>query len=150
MKCPFCGFENSKVLDSRNSSEGRSIKRRRECIECKKRFNTYETIEKIPIIVVKKDKSREEFDRSKIMKGLLRACAKRNINRETLENILLDIEKDIQSNLNGEISSNTLGEIIMQKLKTVDEVAYIRFASVYKEFSDLESFMKEIEKIRYK
>lgn len=150
MKCPFCGFENSKVLDSRISSEGRSIKRRRECIECKKRFNTYETIEKIPMIVIKKDKSREEFDRSKIMKGLLRACAKRNINRETLENILLDIEKEIQNNLNGEVSSNTLGEIIMQKLKKVDEVAYIRFASVYKEFSDLESFMKEIEKIRYK
>jgi transcriptional repressor NrdR len=148
MKCPFCLEENSKVIDSRTFSEGRAIRRRRECMSCTKRFTTYETIEVIGIKVVKKDGRREEFNKEKVMKGLIRAVEKRNIPLEKLENISLDIEKDAQDNLKGEITSEQIGKIIMKKLLEVDEIAYVRFASVYKDFKDLESFIKEIEAMK--
>lgn len=148
MRCPFCSGENSKVIDSRTFSEGRAIRRRRECMTCMKRFTTYETIEVIGITVVKKDGRREEFNKEKIMKGLIRAVEKRHIPLEKLENIALDIEKEAQDNLKGEITSEQIGKIIMKKLSEVDEVAYVRFASVYKDFKDLESFIKEIETMK--
>ncbi len=150
MKCPFCNADNSKVIDSRVSTQGNEIKRRRECIECKKRFTTYERIEETPIIVIKKDGSRQEFSRQKILMGLFRATEKRKISRERLENIVSDIEKDIQNNLKGEVNTIKIGELVMEKLKLIDHVAYVRFASVYKEFKDLEGFMNEIEKIKNK
>lgn len=148
MRCPFCSDENSKVIDSRTFSDGRAIRRRRECMSCNKRFTTYETIEVIGTTVIKKDGRREEFSKNKIMKGLIRAVEKRNIPLEKLETISLDIEKEAQDNLKGEITSDQIGIIIMKKLLEVDEVAYVRFASVYKDFRDLESFIKEIEAMK--
>lgn len=148
MRCPFCADENSKVIDSRTFSDGRAIRRRRECMSCGKRFTTYETIEVIGITVMKKDGRREEFSKEKVMKGLIRAVEKRNISLEKLESIALDIEKEAQDNLKGEVTSAQIGKIIMKKLLEVDEVAYVRFASVYKDFKDLESFIKEIEEMK--
>lgn len=148
MRCPFCSDENSKVIDSRTFSDGRAIRRRRECMSCNKRFTTYETIEVIGTTVIKKDGRREEFSKNKIMKGLIRAVEKRNIPLEKLETISLDIEKEAQDNLKSEITSDQIGIIIMKKLLEVDEVAYVRFASVYKDFRDLESFIKEIEAMK--
>lgn len=148
MRCPFCSDENSKVIDSRTFSDGRAIRRRRECMSCSKRFTTYETIEVIGITVIKKDGRREEFHKGKVMKGLVRAVEKRNIPLEKLENIALDIEKEAQDNLKGEVTSEQIGKIIMKKLLEVDEIAYVRFASVYKDFKDLESFIKEIEAMK--
>ncbi len=148
MRCPFCAEENSKVIDSRTFSDGRAIRRRRECMSCSKRFTTYETIEVIGITVMKKDGRREEFSKEKVMKGLIRAVEKRNIPLEKLESISLDIEKEAQDNLKGEVTSAQIGKIIMKKLLEVDEVAYVRFASVYKDFKDLESFIKEIEEMK--
>ena len=148
MRCPFCAEENSKVIDSRTFSDGRAIRRRRECMSCSKRFTTYETIEVIGITVMKKDGRREEFSKEKVMKGLIRAVEKRNISLEKLESIALDIEKEAQDNLKGEVTSAQIGKIIMKKLLEVDEVAYVRFASVYKDFKDLESFIKEIEEMK--
>ncbi len=144
MKCPFCGFEESKVIDSRPTDEGERIRRRRECIKCTKRFTTYEIIESVPILVVKKDKSREAFDRQKLMNGMLRACEKRPVSMETIENAVSEIETTLQNSLDREVTSVRVGELVMEKLKAIDEVAYVRFASVYKQFKDVNAFMEEL------
>ena len=147
MKCPYCGYQESKVVDSRPSDEGASIRRRRECLKCGKRFTTYEVIENVPIVVIKKDKSRETFDRSKLLNGLLRACEKRPVSMDTLERIVDEIECLLQNSLDREVSSQRIGTYAMEKLKNVDEVAYVRFASVYRQFKDINSFMEELSKI---
>ena len=147
MKCPFCGFEESKVIDSRPTDEGQRIRRRRECLECGKRFTTYEVIESLPIIVIKKDKSRETFNRNKLMTGLLRACEKRPVSIDTLDGIIDEIEVIIQNSLDREVSSEKIGELVMDKLKKIDEVAYVRFASVYRQFKDINTFMTELNKL---
>ena len=147
MKCPFCGFEESKVIDSRPTDEGQRIRRRRECLECGKRFTTYEIIESLPIIVIKKDKSRETFDRAKLMTGLLRACEKRPVSIDMLDNLIDEIETVIQNSLDREVSSDKIGELVMDKLKKIDEVAYVRFASVYRQFKDINTFMEELNKL---
>ncbi len=147
MKCPFCGYEESKVIDSRPTDEGQRIRRRRECLECGKRFTTYEVIESLPIIVIKKDKSRETFNRDKLMTGLLRACEKRPVSIDTLDNLIDEIEVIIQNSLDREVSSEKIGELVMEKLKAVDEVAYVRFASVYRQFKDINSFMTELNNL---
>ena len=140
MRCPFCGYGESKVIDSRPTDENERIRRRRECLQCGKRFTTYEIIEDVPIIVVKKDKSREVFDRNKILKGMLRACEKRHVTIDDLEEKIGEIETALQSSVDREVTSARIGELIMEKLKDIDEVAYVRFASVYKEFDSAESF----------
>ncbi len=147
MKCPYCGFGESKVIDSRPTDEGERIRRRRECLKCSKRFTTYEIIENVPIVVIKKDKSRETFDRNKLLNGLLRACEKRPVSIDQLENIVDEIETLLQNSLDREISSQRIGTYAMEKLKGVDEVAYVRFASVYRQFKDINSFMEELSKI---
>ena len=150
MKCPFCNSEDTKVVDSRAFMDGNSIKRRRECINCQKRFTTYEKIEEMPLYVVRKDKRREKFDRNKLLRGLTAATIKRNISREELDTFVLEIEKSIQNSLQNEISTQELGEMIMEKLLYIDEVAYVRFVSVYKEFNDIKSFIEIVEKINDK
>ena len=147
MKCPYCSFEESKVIDSRPTDEGERIRRRRECLSCQKRFTTYEIIESIPIIVIKKDKSREVFNRDKLLNGLLRACEKRPVSLEKLENMIDEIEVVLQNSLDREVSSDKIGELVMDKLKDVDEVAYVRFASVYRQFKDIGTFMNELNKL---
>ena len=147
MKCPFCGYSESKVIDSRPTDEGERIRRRRECMSCGKRFTTYEVIESVPIIVVKKDKSREPFDREKLFNGLLRACEKRPVSVETIEKIVDEIEATIQNSLDREVTSIRIGELAMDKLKDTDEVAYVRFASVYRQFKDINTFMDELNKL---
>ena len=147
MKCPYCGFVESRVIDSRPTDEGERIRRRRECLKCGKRFTTYEVIENVPIVVIKKDKSRETFDRSKLLNGLLRACEKRPVSMDTLERIVYEIECLLQNSLDREVSSQRIGTYAMEKLKNVDEVAYVRFASVYRQFKDINSFMEELSKI---
>ena len=147
MKCPFCGFEESKVIDSRPTDEGERIRRRRECIKCSKRFTTYEIIESVPIIVVKKDKSREPFDRQKLFNGLLRACEKRPVSIAQSDSVVNDIELTIQNSLDREVTSVYIGELAMDKLKGLDEVAYVRFASVYRQFKDINTFMNELSKL---
>lgn len=147
MKCPFCGFEESKVIDSRPTDEGQRIRRRRECLKCGKRFTTYEIIESLPIIVIKKDKSRETFNRDKLMTGLLRACEKRPVSIDTLDTLIDEIETTLQNSLDREVSSEKIGELVMEKLKNIDEVAYVRFASVYRQFKDINTFMSELEKL---
>ncbi len=147
MKCPFCGYSESRVIDSRPTDEGARIRRRRECLKCSKRFTTYEIIENVPIVVIKKDKSRETFDRNKLLNGLLRACEKRPVSVDTLERIVDEIETLLQNSLDREVSSQRIGTYAMEKLKTVDEVAYVRFASVYRQFKDINSFMEELSKI---
>ncbi len=147
MKCPYCSFEESKVIDSRPTDEGERIRRRRECLQCQKRFTTYEIIESLPIIVIKKVKSREVFNRDKLLNGLLRACEKRPVSLEKLESIIDDIEAVLQNSLDREISSDKIGELVMDKLKEVDEVAYVRFASVYRQFKDIGTFMSELNKL---
>ncbi len=147
MKCPFCSFEESKVIDSRPTDEGQRIRRRRECLQCGKRFTTYEIIESLPIIVIKKDKSRESFNRDKLMNGLLRACEKRPVSIDTLDNMIDEIEIIIQNSLDREVSSEKIGELVMEKLKEIDEVAYVRFASVYRQFKDINTFMTELNKL---
>ncbi|MGN0534190.1 MAG: transcriptional regulator NrdR [Eubacterium sp.] len=147
MKCPFCGFEESKVIDSRPTDENERIRRRRECLQCSKRFTTYETIEDVPIIVIKKDKSREVFDRNKILKGMLRACEKRSVTVSELEAAIGEIEATLQSAIDREVTSARIGELIMEKLKAIDEVAYVRFASVYKEFDSAQAFSDEISRM---
>ena len=147
MKCPFCGYAESKVMDSRPTDEGTRIRRRRECLQCGKRFTTYEIIESLPIIVVKRDKSREAFDREKLLNGMLRACQKRPVSIETLEKVIDDIEAQIQNSLEREVTSRRIGEYAMEKLKEIDEVAYVRFASVYREFKDINSFHEEISRL---
>lgn len=150
MRCPFCKSDDSKVMDSRAHSNGFSIKRRRECLECGKRFTTYEILEENIFYVVKKDGIKEEFNKDKILKGLLRAAVKRNIQLEVLETLVDEVEKELQNNFNGEVKSEALGELIMKRLKLIDEVAYVRFASVYKNFNDVKSFIKEIEELNRK
>lgn len=147
LKCPFCNYSESKVIDSRPTDEGERIRRRRECLKCSKRFTTYEIIENVPIVVIKKDKSRETFDRNKLLGGLLRACEKRPVSIDTLERIVDEIETLLQNSLDREISSQRIGTYAMEKLKLVDEVAYVRFASVYRQFKDINSFMEELSKI---
>ena len=147
MKCPYCGYEESKVIDSRPTDEGERIRRRRECLQCTKRFTTYEMIESLPIIVIKKDKSRETFNREKLMTGLLRACEKRPVSIETLDRTIDEIETIIQNSLDREVSSEKIGELVMEKLKGIDEVAYVRFASVYRQFKDINTFMDELNKL---
>ena len=147
MKCPYCSFEESKVIDSRPTDEGERIRRRRECLKCQKRFTTYEIIESLPIIVIKKDKSREVFNRDKLLNGLLRACEKRPVSLEKLESIIDEIEAVLQNSLDREVSSDKIGELVMDKLKEVDEVAYVRFASVYRQFKDIGTFMNELNKL---
>ena len=147
MKCPFCGFEESKVIDSRPTDEGERIRRRRECIKCAKRFTTYEIIESVPVIVVKKDKSREPFDRQKLFNGLLRACEKRPVSITQIDEVVNDIELTIQNSLDREVTSVYIGELAMDKLKNLDEVAYVRFASVYRQFKDINTFMNELSKL---
>jgi len=144
MKCPYCSYEESKVIDSRPTDEGERIRRRRECLNCGKRFTTYEMIESLPIIVVKRDRSREIFDREKLMNGLMRACEKRPVSFETLEKAIDDIEMSIQNTLDREVTSEKIGELALEKLKDIDEVAYVRFASVYRQFKDLSTFMDEL------
>ena len=146
MKCPYCGYSESKVIDSRPTDEGERIRRRRECLNCAKRFTTYEVIETVPVVVVKKDKSREAFDRNKLLNGLLRACEKRPVPLETLERIVDEIETLLQNSLDREVPSTLIGTYAMDKLKKVDEVAYVRFASVYREFKDINTFMDELNR----
>lgn len=147
MKCPFCAHEESKVIDSRPTDEGERIRRRRECLKCGKRFTTYEIIESLPIVVIKRDKSREVFDRQKLMTGMLRACEKRPVSIETLDRAIDDIEALIQNSLDREVKSEKIGELVMEKLKEIDEVAYVRFASVYRQFKDINTFMAELNKL---
>lgn len=147
MKCPFCGYEESKVIDSRPTDEGERIRRRRECIKCGKRFTTYEIIESVPLIVVKKDKSREQFDRNKLLAGMLRACEKRPVSLQTIEDSVNDIESQLSNSLDREVTSDKIGELCMNKLKAIDEVAYVRFASVYRQFKDVSTFVEEVSKL---
>lgn len=147
MRCPFCSFEESKVIDSRPTDEGKSIRRRRECLKCAKRFTTYETIETLPLIVIKKDKSREAFDRNKIINSFLRACEKRTVSIDEIEQAVNDIEASLQNSLEREVTSEQIGEIAMEKLRGIDEVAYVRFASVYRQFGDLTTFMEELKEM---
>ncbi len=150
MKCPFCAFEESKVIDSRPTDEGERIRRRRECLSCQKRFTTYEMIESLPIIVIKKDKTRQAFSREKILNGMVRACEKRPVSLETLERAIDEIETEIQNSLDREVSSEKIGELVMKKLSEIDEVAYVRFASVYRQFRDINTFMEELNKLLQK
>ena len=146
MKCPFCGDQESKVVDSRHSEDGLSIRRRRECLVCQRRFTTYETVESLPIIVVKRDGSRQNFDRNKILNSMVRAFDKRQVDTADLDRIAIEIEQAIQNSLEREVSTDRIGEMVMERLKPIDEVAYIRFASIYHRFQDAESFMREISK----
>lgn len=147
MKCPFCGNPESKVVDSRPSDEGVSIRRRRECLVCHKRFTTYETMESLPLVVIKKDGSRQTFDRSKILGSMLKACEKRTVTLSTLENIANEIEQTLQNDMEREITTARIGELVMERLKEIDEVAYVRFASVYRQFKDINTFMAELNKL---
>lgn len=147
MKCPFCSNPESKVVDSRPSDEGASIRRRRECLECHKRFTTYETMESLPMVVIKKDGSRQSFDRSKLLNSMLRACEKRTVSFDTLERIADEIEQALQNEMDREVPSARIGELVMERLKDVDEVSYVRFASVYRQFKDIGTFMDELNKL---
>jgi len=147
MKCPYCGYQESKVVDSRHAEDSTSIRRRRECLSCQKRFTTYETVESLPIIVVKRDGTRQTFDRNKVLNGMLRACEKRPVTLPKLEAAVDDIEQILQNSLEREIRSEEIGELVMERLKPMDEVAYVRFASVYRQFKDINSFMAELNKI---
>ena len=147
MKCPYCGYQESKVVDSRHSDDGMSIRRRRECLSCKKRFTTYETVESLPMVVVKKDGSRQSFDRRKVLGGMIRACEKRPVSLAELEKIADEIEQELQNGMDREISTETIGERVMERLRAVDQVAYVRFASVYRQFKDIDTFMAELNKL---
>ncbi len=147
MKCPFCGYTESKVIDSRSADDSERIRRRRECLKCGKRFTTHEIIETVPVIVVKRDKSRESFDRNKLLNGLVRACEKRPVSIDKIEQIVNNIESKVQSSLDREVTTEQIGELAMAELKNVDEVSYVRFASVYRSFKDIETFMDELNKL---
>ena len=147
MKCPFCGYAESKVIDSRPADEGASIRRRRECLACQKRFTTYEFMERLPLIVIKRDGSRQTFDRMKLLNGMIRACEKRPVAMSELEAVADAIEQELQNSLEREISTVEIGEKVMAHLKDVDEVAYVRFASVYRQFKDIHTFMEELTKL---
>ena len=145
MKCPMCGFADSKVIDSRHVEEGNSIRRRRECLACQKRYTTFEIIETVQIFVTKKNNTKEMFDRNKLLSGLLKACEKRPVNAEE---IVAEIESELQNSLHTEVTTKELGEMVMNKLKLRDEVAYVRFASVYREFEDIETFLAELSRLK--
>lgn len=147
MRCPFCSYGESKVIDSRPAEEGASIRRRRECLSCGKRFTTYETVESLPMVVVKKDGSRQSFDRRKVLGGMIRACEKRPVPLAELERIADEIEQDLQNSMDREISTELIGERVMERLRAVDQVAYVRFASVYRQFKDIDTFMAELSKL---
>jgi len=147
MNCPFCDYPETKVIDTRPTDEGQKIRRRRECLSCKKRFTTYEKVENIQLIVIKKDKTRESFDRNKIVNGIIKACEKRSIPLKSIEEIVDKIEKSILNDMENEISSYKIGEMVMKELKNIDDVAYVRFASVYREFKDINTFMDELKKM---
>lgn len=147
MKCPFCGYLDSKVVDSRPAEDGASIRRRRECLACHKRFTTFEIMESLPMVVIKKDGSRQTFDKSKLLNSMIRACEKRTVSFDTLNRIADEIEQTLQNEMDREIPSARIGELVMDKLKTVDEVAYVRFASVYRQFKDISTFMAELNKL---
>ncbi|MFZ5640495.1 MAG: transcriptional regulator NrdR [Bacillota bacterium] len=147
MRCPFCGYMESRVLDSRPSEEGAAIRRRRECGQCSRRFTTYEKVDEIPMIVVKKEGKREVFDRNKVLSGIIKACEKRSIPLAEMERVVDDIEKELRNNMEVEISSHDIGEMVMNKLRELDEVAYVRFASVYRQFKDVNNFVQELEKL---
>lgn len=147
MKCPYCGYPESKVVDSRPAEENSSIRRRRECLSCARRFTTYETVESVPVMVVKKEGGRQTFDRSKVLRGMIRACEKRPVPLATLEKIAAEIEQDLQNSMEREISSEAIGERVMERLRLVDQVAYVRFASVYRQFKDIDTFMAELNKL---
>ncbi|MDE7390666.1 MAG: transcriptional regulator NrdR [Lachnospiraceae bacterium] len=147
MKCPYCSYDESKVIDSRPADDGERIRRRRECLRCSKRFTTYEVVETIPLIVVKSDKSREPFERDKLLRGLLRACEKRPVPLKTLETAATEIEVSLQNSLDREVTSKEIGEYAMDALRKLDEVSYVRFASVYRQFKDINTFMEELNKL---
>lgn len=147
MKCPYCGFQESKVVDSRHAEDNNSIRRRRECLSCQRRFTTYETVESLPVMVIKRDGSRQSFDRCKILNGMVRACEKRPVPLAELEQVATEIEQIIQNSLDREIQSEKIGELVMERLKPLDEVAYVRFASVYRQFKDIDTFMHELNKL---
>ena len=147
MKCPYCGFSESKVVDSRPAEEGATIRRRRECLSCQKRFTTYEIMERLPLIVIKKDGSRQAFDKQKLIHVMLKACGKRPVPLSDLQAIADEIEQELQNSLEREIQSTDVGELVMNKLKSLDEVAYVRFASVYRQFRDINTFMDELNKL---
>ena len=147
MKCPFCGFTESKVIDSRPAEEGATIRRRRECLSCQKRFTTYEIIEHVPLVVIKKDGSRQSFDKVKILNGIIRACEKRPVPMAEIQRVVDEIEQEAQNSLEREIKAEYIGELVMNKLKDLDEVAYVRFASVYRQFKDINTFMDELSKL---
>lgn len=144
MKCPYCAYEESKVIDSRSADDGERIRRRRECLKCGKRFTTHEIVETVPIMVIKRDKTREPFSREKLCSGLLRACEKRPVSIETIDTVISNIETNIQNSLDREVTSEKIGELAMEHLKKIDEVAYVRFASVYRQFKDINTFMQEL------
>ncbi len=147
MKCPYCGYEESKVVDSRPTDEGEKIRRRRECLGCKERFTTYEIIESFPIVVVKKDKTRQTFDRNKLLGGILKASEGCQVSLDQLEKAIDNIEANLQNSLDREVTSKHIGELVMEELKNIDDVAYVRYASVYREFKDINTFMSELEKL---
>lgn len=147
MKCPYCEFEESKVIDSRPTDESTAIRRRRECLKCQKRFTTYEKLESISLVIVKKDMSRQQYNRDKILKGIMTACEKRPISLSQMEKVVDDIESELYQSMEREIESTRIGEKVMDKLKNLDEVAYVRFASVYKRFDDIHTFMEELQEL---
>lgn len=147
MKCPYCGFAESKVIDTRPTDEGERIRRRRECLQCGKRFTSYEVIETTPVVVIKKDGSREVFNRDKLLRGVMKSCEKRPVSLAQLEALVTEIESELQNRMEREVSSCVIGELVMDKLKKVDQVAYVRFASVYREFKDINSFLAELKQI---
>ena len=147
MRCPYCSFQESKVIDSRPAEEGTTIRRRRECLSCGKRFTTYEIMERLPLLVVKRDGSRQSFDRMKLISGMVKACEKRPVPVDAIERIADEIEQELQSSLEREVSSDQIGEMVMERLKTLDQVAYVRFASVYRQFKDINTFLEELNKL---
>ncbi|MBQ2618321.1 MAG: transcriptional repressor NrdR [Oscillospiraceae bacterium] len=147
MKCPFCGFADSKVIDSRPAEDGTTIRRRRECLDCQKRFTTYETVERMPLMVIKRDGSRQSFDKVKIINGLVRACEKRPVTMAQIEGVADEVEQELRGRLESEVQSEKVGEMVMDRLKGLDEIAYVRFASVYRSFKDIQTFMEELAKI---
>ncbi|ENK1242572.1 transcriptional regulator NrdR [Clostridium sporogenes] len=147
MKCPYCAYGESKVVDSRSTEDGSSIRRRRECLKCNRRYTTYEKIETTPILVIKKNMSREYFDRNKIVNGLMKACQKRPVSRKQIEQIADEVERHISNEMLTEVNTDKIGQIIMKNLKNIDEVSYVRFASVYRQFKDINTFMEEIKNL---
>ena len=147
MKCPYCGFQESKVIDSRRLEETNSIKRRRECLACEKRFSTYERVELAPLVAIKKNGTREQFDRQKLLRGIMHACEKRPVSIDAMENLVSSVETQLNNELMQEVESERIGELVMDKLKEIDEVAYVRFASVYRQFRDINTFMEELQKL---